>query len=150
DVFLHILNVPAAYHSRMMDPVLQEIAGSLSELAKQKPELELISTVTGRAASGDDIVSGSYWARQVRDPVVFSQAIVTSMKDKPNVVFVEMGPHRALQRNIIETLGKQTKVFPSLQTGREYEALLALVKGLFELGFNPDWPHLYDGYQSVP
>ncbi|KAL8165024.1 UNVERIFIED_CONTAM: hypothetical protein K2H54_025222 [Gekko kuhli] len=150
DVFLHILNVPAAYHSCMMDPVLKDIAGSLSELVKQKPEVELISTVTGRAASEDDIVSGSYWARQVRDPVVFAQAIVTSVKDKPNVVFVEIGPHRALQRNIIETLGKQTKVFPSLQVDREYEALLALIKGLFELGFNPDWPHLYDGYQSVP
>ncbi|KAL8165031.1 UNVERIFIED_CONTAM: hypothetical protein K2H54_025332 [Gekko kuhli] len=150
DVFLHILNIPAAYHSRMMDPVLQDIAGSLSELAKQKPELELISTVTGRAASEDDIVSGSYWARQVRDPVMFAQAIVTSVKDKPSAVFVEIGPHRALQRNIIETLGKQTKVFPSLQVDREYEALLALIKGLFELGFNPDWPHLYDGYQSVP
>ncbi|KAL8165030.1 UNVERIFIED_CONTAM: hypothetical protein K2H54_025310 [Gekko kuhli] len=150
DVFLHILNVPAAYHSRMMDPVLQDIAGSLSELAKQKPEVELISTVTGRAASEDDIVSGSYWARQVRDTVMFAQAIVTSVKDKPSAVFVEIGPHRALQRNIIETLGKQTKVFPSLQVDREYAALLALIKGLFELGFSPDWPHLYDGYQSVP
>ncbi|XP_060104321.1 uncharacterized protein LOC132578381 [Heteronotia binoei] len=150
DVFLHILNVPAAYHSHMMDPVLQEIAGSISELEKQKPELEMVSTVSGKAASEDDLVSGNYWARQVRDPVVFAQAILTSMKDKQNAVFVEIGPHRALQRNIIETLGKQTKVFPSLQVDREYEVLLTLIKGVFELRFNPDWPHLYDGYQSVP
>ncbi|XP_060104280.1 uncharacterized protein LOC132578353 [Heteronotia binoei] len=150
DVFLHNLNVPAAYHSHMMDPVLEVIAGSLSELEKQKPELEMISTVTGKAASEDDLVSGNYWARQIRDSVMFAQAIRTSVKDKQNAVFVEIGPHRALQRNIIETLGKQTKVFPSLQVDREYEVLLTLIKGVFELGFSPDWPHLYDGYQSVP
>ncbi|XP_077159356.1 mycolipanoate synthase-like [Paroedura picta] len=150
DAFLHLLNIPAAYHSHMMDPVLEEIAGSLSKLGKQKPELEVISTVTGKAASEDDIVSGKYWARQVRDPVVFAQALMTSVKEKQNVVFVEIGPHRALQRNITETLGKQTQVFPSLQAGKEYEVLFTLLKGLFELGFNPDWPQIYDGYQSVP
>ncbi|XP_054846933.1 uncharacterized protein LOC129337356 [Eublepharis macularius] len=150
NVFLHVLNVPAAYHSHMMDPVLQELAGSLLGLKKWKPEIDLISTVTGKVASEDDIVSGNYWARQVRDPVSFAQAIMSSVREKPNVVFIEIGPHRALQRYITETLGKETKVFSSLQADREYEALLTLVKGLFELGFNPDWSHLYDGYQSVP
>nr|XP_056713087.1 uncharacterized protein LOC130484208 [Euleptes europaea] len=150
DIFLQVLNVPAAYHSDMMDPVLHELAESLSGLKKGKPGIDLISTVTGKAASGGDFVTGSYWARQARDPVSFAPAILFSVENKQNVVFIEIGPHRALQRNITETLGKQTKVFPSLQMDREYEALLALVKGLFELGINPDWPHLYDGYQSVP
>ncbi|XP_054846931.1 uncharacterized protein LOC129337354 [Eublepharis macularius] len=150
NAFLHVLNVPAAYHSHMMDPILQELAGSLSGLKKWKPEIDLISTVTGKVASEDDTVSGNYWARQVRDPVSFAQAIMSSVREKPNVVFIEIGPHRALQRYITETLGKETKVFSSLQADREYEALLTLVKGLFELGFNPDWSHLYDGYQSVP
>ncbi|XP_048366349.1 hybrid PKS-NRPS synthetase fsa1-like [Sphaerodactylus townsendi] len=150
DVFLQVLNVTAAYHSHMMDPVLQELAESLSGLKKGKPEIDLISTVTGKAASDGDFVTGGYWARQVRDPVSFVQAIMSSVEDKQNIALIEIGPHRALQRNIIETLGKQTKVFPSLQTDREYEGLLALVKDLFELGFNPYWSHLYDGYQSLP
>ncbi|XP_061441804.1 mycocerosic acid synthase-like polyketide synthase [Rhineura floridana] len=150
NIFLHALNVPAAYHSHMMDPVLTEMAGSLSELNKGKPEIDLISTATGKAVSDGDFVTGKYWARQARDPVCFAEAIVTSVKGKDNIVFVEIGPQRALQRYIIDILGKQTRAFHSLQIDREYVTLVNLVRDLFELGLNVDWQHFYEGYESVP
>ncbi|XP_063003674.1 uncharacterized protein LOC134413428 [Elgaria multicarinata webbii] len=149
-IFLHLLNVPAAYHSHMMEPILQEITENLSLLEKQKPEMEVFSTLTGKTASDDDFVTGTYWARQVRDPVSFAEAIMTSVKGKENAVFVEIGPQRALQRYITETLGTQAKVFSSLQINKEYETLLTLMKGLFELGFNLIWQHVYEGYQGAP
>ncbi|XP_028606069.2 mycocerosic acid synthase-like [Podarcis muralis] len=150
NIFLHTLDGPAAYHSHMIEPVLTELSESLSELKKGKPEIELISTATGKAISDGDFVTGTYWARQVRDPVSFAEAIMTSVKGKDNVAFVEIGPQRALQRYIVETLGTQTRVFNSLQTDREYVTLLNLVKDLFELGLNVNWQHFYEGYQSVP
>ncbi|XP_077792942.1 phenolphthiocerol synthesis polyketide synthase type I Pks15/1-like [Podarcis muralis] len=150
NIFLHVLNVPAAYHSQMMDPVLTEIADNLSELKKGKPEIELISTATGKAFSDGDFVTGTYWARQVRDPVFFAEAITAAAKSRDDPVFVEIGPQRALKRYIIEALGTQAKVFPSLHLDKEYMTLLTLVKGLFELGVNPDWEHIYAGYQGVP
>nr|XP_060639369.1 phthioceranic/hydroxyphthioceranic acid synthase-like [Anolis sagrei ordinatus] len=150
NIFLHVLNVPAAYHSHMMDPVLTELAASLSDLKKGNPEIDLISTTTGKAASDGDFVTGNYWARQAREAVCFAEAIVMSAKDKDNIAFVEIGPQRALQRYIQQTLGTQTKVFPSLQIFKEHETLLNLVKGLFELGLNPSWDHLFEGYQGIP
>uniref|UniRef100_A0A670J854 Malonyl-CoA:ACP transacylase (MAT) domain-containing protein n=1 Tax=Podarcis muralis TaxID=64176 RepID=A0A670J854_PODMU len=114
NIFLHVINVPAAYHSQMMDPVLTEIADNLSELRKGKPEIDLISTATGKAFSDGDFVTGTYWARQVRDPVFFAEAITTAAKSRDDPVFVEIGPQRALKRYIIEALGTQAKVFPSL------------------------------------
>ncbi|XP_066483707.1 phthioceranic/hydroxyphthioceranic acid synthase-like [Tiliqua scincoides] len=150
NIFFHGLNVPAAYHSHMMDPVLSELAASLSELEGRKSEINLISTATGKAASEGDFVTGNYWARQIRDPVSFAQAIITSAKDKEKIVFIEIGPHEALQTYITETLGKQTRVLPSLQTDTEYTALLNLMKDLFEMGWNVNWQHFYEGYQSVP
>ncbi|XP_060638440.2 phthioceranic/hydroxyphthioceranic acid synthase-like [Anolis sagrei] len=149
-IFLHVLNVPAAYHSHMMDPILTELATSLSDLKKGDPEINLISTTTGKAASDGDFVTGNYWARQAREAVCFAEAIVTSAKDKDNIAFVEIGPQRALQRYIQQTLGTQTKVFPSLQIFKEHETLFNLVKGLFELGLNPSWDHLFEGYQGIP
>uniref|UniRef100_A0A8D2LVM2 Malonyl-CoA:ACP transacylase (MAT) domain-containing protein n=1 Tax=Varanus komodoensis TaxID=61221 RepID=A0A8D2LVM2_VARKO len=121
NIFLHLLNVPVAYHSHMMEPVLQEIKEYLTELKKGKPEIDLISTATGKAASEDDFVTGTYWARQVRDPVSFAEAIRTSVKGKENALFVEIGPQRALQRYINEILGTQVKVFSSMQVDKEYE-----------------------------
>ncbi|XP_019363788.1 PREDICTED: uncharacterized protein LOC109291300 [Gavialis gangeticus] len=150
NIFLHILNVPVAYHSHVVDPIMKEMEESLQCLEKQKPEIEVISTLTGKAASKEDFTTGKFWAQQARDPVDFTQAILTSAKGKKNVVFVEIGPHRALQRYILETLGKHTRVFSAMQTDAEYQTLFTLVRDLFELGYNPDWQHLYEGYQSTP
>ncbi|NXL95538.1 SDNO synthase, partial [Alectura lathami] len=150
NIFLHVLNVPAAYHSPSMDTILEELVESIEPLEKQKGEIEVISTLTGASASAHDFTQGKFWAQHTREPVAFTQAIETSARDRENVVFVEISPHRALQRNIKETLGKVTKVFSSLQSDAEYQTLFSLVGNLFELGYNPNWQHFYNGYQSVP
>ncbi|NXP38094.1 SDNO synthase, partial [Leiothrix lutea] len=150
NIFLHVLNVPAAYHSPSMDMILGELEEQVEPLEKQKGQMEVISTLTGVAASENDFTQGKFWARHTREPVAFTQAIQTAASGRENVVFVEISPHRALQRSIKETLGKGTKVLSSLQTDAEYQTLFTLVGNLFELGFNPNWQHFYDGYQSVP
>ncbi|XP_074429520.1 mycocerosic acid synthase-like [Larus michahellis] len=150
NIFLHVLNVPAAYHSPSMDMILGELEENIKTLEKQKGEIEVISTLTGVAASENDFAQGKFWARHTREPVAFTQAIKTAARDRENVVFVEISPHRALQRSIKETLGKSTKVFSSLQTDAEYQTLFTLVGNLFELGYNPNWQHFYNGYQSAP
>ncbi|NWI30643.1 PATK synthase, partial [Sula dactylatra] len=150
NIFLHVLNVSAAYHSPSMDVILGELEKNIQTLEKQKGEIEVISTLTGVAASEEDFAQGKFWAQHTREPVAFTQAIKTATRDRENVIFVEISPHQALQRNIKETLGKGTKVFSSLQTDAEYQTLFTLVGNLFELGYNPSWQHLYNGYQSVP
>ncbi|NXC11351.1 SDNO synthase, partial [Orthonyx spaldingii] len=150
NIFLHALSVPIAYHSPSMDMILGELEEKIEPLKKQKGEIEVISTLTGVAASENDFARGKFWARHTREPVAFTQAIQTAARDRENVVFVEISPHRALQRSIKETLGKGTKVFSSLQTDAEYQMLFTLVGNLFELGYNPNWQHFYNGYQSVP
>ncbi|XP_065485919.1 mycocerosic acid synthase-like [Caloenas nicobarica] len=150
NIFLHVLNVPAAYHSPSMDMILGELEDDIQPLEKQKGEIEVISTLTGVAASENDFSQGKFWARHTREPVAFSQAIKMAARGRENVVFVEISPHRALQRSIKETLGKGTKVFSSLQTDAEYQTLFTLVGNLFELGYNLNWQQFYNGYQSVP
>ncbi|NXS15419.1 PATK synthase, partial [Mystacornis crossleyi] len=150
NIFLHVLNVPVAYHSHSMDMILGELEEKIEPLEKQKGEIEVISTLTGMAASENDFARGKFWARHTREPVAFMQAIQTAARDRENVVFVEISPHRALQRSIKETLGKGTKVLSSLQTDAEYQTLFTLAGNLFELGYNPNWQHFYTGYQSVP
>ncbi|KFP86379.1 Phthioceranic/hydroxyphthioceranic acid synthase, partial [Acanthisitta chloris] len=150
NIFLHVLNVPAAYHSPSMDMILGELEDNIEPLENQKGEIEVISTLTGVAASEKDFAQGKFWARHTREPVAFTQAIQSAARDRENVVFVEISPHRALQRSIKETLGTGAKVFSSLQSDAEYQALLTLVGNLFELGYNPNWQHIYNGYQSVP
>ncbi|XP_068160337.1 phthioceranic/hydroxyphthioceranic acid synthase [Antennarius striatus] len=153
NVFLHELDVPAAYHSHMMDPILDDVEKQISPLEANQLESKLFSTVTGDCCSDSDFRTGRYWARNIRDPVLFEQTLRAVAKDdqsRTKVVFVEIGPRRALQRNICETLGNNTKVLSSIQPGKDYDTIMSTVAKLFELGINVDWHQVYRGCETLP
>ncbi|XP_044150283.1 mycocerosic acid synthase-like polyketide synthase isoform X2 [Bufo gargarizans] len=150
NIFLHILDVPAAYHSHMMDPILNEIKEMLRDLQEKDIHVDIISTVTGKPASKGDFTTGDYWAKNIRESVAFQQAIEASARDKENTLFIEIGPRRALQRNIIETLGPNTTVLPALQPNKEYETIFSMLIALFTQGYNPEWCNVFDAYKSSP
>uniref|UniRef100_A0AAZ3QVB3 Malonyl-CoA:ACP transacylase (MAT) domain-containing protein n=1 Tax=Oncorhynchus tshawytscha TaxID=74940 RepID=A0AAZ3QVB3_ONCTS len=148
NLFLHVLDVPAAYHSQMMDPILSQIEDSIGSLQVNHVETELFSTVTGKEVEQPDFSTGKYWARNIREPVSFEQAVRSATKDKNNVVFVEIGPRRALQRNIQETLGNDNIVMSSVQPEKDHETMLTTVSKLFESGVQIDWDQFYRGCEA--
>ncbi|XP_058241813.1 uncharacterized protein fasn2 [Hemibagrus wyckioides] len=149
NLFLHVLDVPAAYHSHMMDPIVEEVENNIGQLHAQNMETELFSTVSGDKVCPTDFVNGKYWARNIREPVAFEQAL-RSVKQNKNAIFVEIGPRRALQRNIIETLGSDTVVLSSVQPEKDVEAMLTVASKLFEAGVNIDWDQFYKGCEMEP
>ncbi|KAM4605945.1 phthioceranic/hydroxyphthioceranic acid synthase-like [Polymixia lowei] len=150
NLFLRVLDVPAAYHSQMMNPILSEIKNSIGSLQVNDLETELFSTVTGKGVEHPDFSTGEYWARNIREPVSFEQAVRSATKGKKNVVFVEIGPRRALQRNIAETLGNNTPVLASVQPEKDHETMLTSVSKLFEAGVQVDWNQFYRGCETTP
>ncbi|XP_029935545.1 uncharacterized protein pks1 [Myripristis murdjan] len=153
NLLLHVLDVPAAYHSHMMDPIVDDIEKSIDSLAVNNMECELFSTVTGEKCSDGNFVTGRYWAKNIREPVLFKQTLQAATKDghsKRNVIFVEISPRRALQRNIHETLGGDHIVLPSVQPEKDYKTILCTVAKLFELGIHVDWHKLYSGSETLP
>ncbi|KAM8823536.1 mycocerosic acid synthase-like polyketide synthase isoform 2-T2 [Spinachia spinachia] len=152
-LFLHELDVPAAYHSHMMDPILEDIEESVGPLGANDPECKLFSTVTGGGCSDGDFRTGSYWARNIREPVLFEQTLRAATGDKQsraNMVFVEIGPRRALQRSIRETLGENAVVLSTVQPEKDSDTILSTVGKLFELGVSVDWHQLYGGCETLP
>lgn len=152
-LFLHELDVPAAYHSHMMDPILDDIEKSVDLLRAENKECKLYSTVTGRSSSDGDFRTGRYWARNIREAVLFEQtlrAVADDVQTQTDVVFVEISPRRALQRNIRETLGERTVVLPAALPGSSYDTLMSTLGKLFELGINVDWQRVYRGFQTLP
>lgn len=147
--FLRVLDVPAAYHSHMMDPILAEVKGKIGSLQINDIDTALFSTVTGNEAHGSNFCSGEYWARNIREPVAFEQALWAASKGKKNTVFVEIGPRRALQRYIVETLGNNIPVFASVQPEKDHETIM-LVSKLFEMGVNVNWNTFYRGHETIP
>uniref|UniRef100_A0A672J9Z4 Reducing polyketide synthase FUB1-like n=1 Tax=Salarias fasciatus TaxID=181472 RepID=A0A672J9Z4_SALFA len=152
NVFLHVLDVPAAYHSHMMDPVMDDIERGINVLEANNMKCELFSTITGGKYSDGDFTSGRYWAKNTRDPVLFEKALKAVIRDKPSrgkMVFVEIGPRRALYRNICETLGADTVVLSSADSNDDCNITLSTVAKLFELGVNVNWHQLYKGCEAL-
>ncbi|PXX71337.1 acyl transferase domain-containing protein [Nocardia tenerifensis] len=100
--FARRLRVEVPYHSRLMDPILDELRAELAELSPRPPAVPLYSTVTGDLVTAGDW-DAEYWCANVRQPVRFFDA-VTKAIGAGSRVFLEVGPHPVLSGNIREAL----------------------------------------------
>jgi len=101
-VFAQFLKVEVPYHSHQMEPLRGELLESLEELEPTDAQIPLYSTVTGGQIRGREL-DRTYWWRNVREPVVFAQAMSGLIADGYRH-FVEVGPHPVLRPAIRESL----------------------------------------------
>ncbi|MFB7589176.1 SDR family NAD(P)-dependent oxidoreductase [Streptomyces sp. NPDC056169] len=133
------LTVSHAFHSRLMDPVLDEFQQALAGLEFGAPKLPVIANVTGTEA-GPDTFTPAYFADHIRRPVRFvegARALSTLDVD----VLLEVGPDRTLV-NLVRAAGLTPDggSTPSLRRGGQDRAvLLGAAKTLYERGQSLDW-----------
>ncbi len=91
------IEVDVASHHPTVDPILPELRSALADLSPQPPNIPMITTA-GVAPTFD----AEYWVANVRNPVRFSQAVVTAGADY--ATFVEISPHPLLTYAITDAL----------------------------------------------
>ncbi|MDT8909781.1 type I polyketide synthase [Amycolatopsis sp. PS_44_ISF1] len=150
------LTVSHAFHSARMEPVLAAFAAELADVAWQRPEIPVISNVTGRAAEPGELADPRYWAEHVRRPVRFADGIAAAVRDG-GTVFVELGPGAALSAVVEESAaaaGAEVTCVAALRADRpEEQTLLAAVGELFVRGAAVDWDALLPaatGWVNLP
>ncbi|WP_280500644.1 type I polyketide synthase [Nocardia farcinica] len=135
-VFARRLRVEVPYHSRLMDPILDELRTALAELRPRSPRIPLYSTVTGAPVT-DDLWDAEYWCANVRRSVRFADA-VTALLGAGSRVFLEVGPHPVLSGNLREILlaaGENGATVATLDRKRpDSESLRATIAGLYSAG----------------
>ena len=89
------LALPAAAHSRLFDPILDEFHALLKTLQLSPPKIPIVSNRTGTWLKPEDAQSPDYWRRHLRETVLFADGIATLLED-PNRVLIEVGPGQAL------------------------------------------------------
>ena len=139
-VFCKFLKVEVPYHSPVMQEIEEDLRRALHGLPLAAMHTPLYSTVTGaRMQGGHD---AEYWWRNVRQTVLFQQAMQEAMQDGCTTV-VEIGPHPVLASAIKETARQADKRLvhaPSLiRQQPEADTLRALLGQLFCAGVNMDW-----------
>jgi phthiocerol/phenolphthiocerol synthesis type-I polyketide synthase C len=97
-----LLDIDYAFHSPAMDGLFPELRRALAHLEPEDAEIPFHSTVTGELLVGKSL-NAEYWCRNVREPVLFEQA-VSGMVNQGINIFLEIGPHGVLRRYIQDCL----------------------------------------------
>ncbi|MFC0106119.1 type I polyketide synthase [Kibdelosporangium aridum subsp. largum] len=132
------LNVSHAFHSRLMEPMLDEFRAVLDKLDFKSPRIAMVSTVTGAIADPERMASPEYWVEQVRRTVRFGDA-VASLRAMDVTTFLELGPDGVLSGMGAECV-EDAAFIPALRRdGDETRSLVAAVARLHVRGVNVDW-----------
>jgi acyl transferase domain-containing protein len=136
------LQTSHAFHSAMMQPIVEPFTALAEKLPMRAPQVPLFSTLTGSLDA--DFTRAEYWARQVREPVRFSAAAEAAGRD---YLLLEVGPGSTLA-----ALARQsgaTAVVASLSTTRDRDqaAMLEALGRLWLAGIPIDWSVLREGEQ---
>ena len=133
------LAVSHAFHSSLMDPVLDAFEREAGKVAFAPPRLTLVSDLSGRIA-GDEVRSAGYWRRHLREPVRFAGGMAT-LHDLGVRVFVEVGPRPALLALGRRCLPAASAAWlPSLRKGRDDGSqILESLSSLHVRGADVDW-----------
>ncbi len=119
------LVVSHAFHSRLMEPMLDEFAVVAESLTYHEPRIRMPGEVTDPA----------YWVRQVRDTVRFADG-VEELRNANVTTFVELGPDPALSAHVESSI-------PVLRGGRDEAAtLLAALGAAWARGAGVDWTRI--------
>ncbi len=89
------LKTSHAFHSALLDPLLEDLEAAAGKISAQPPQLSLISNVTGSPVGSDEVLDGAYWRRHARQPVQFAASVAALAEAGVDLV-VELGPHPTL------------------------------------------------------
>jgi amino acid adenylation domain-containing protein len=146
------LHTSHAFHSSMVEPIIEPLRQRLSKMRLAPPALPYISCVTGTWIKESEATSAKYWAQHARETVRFADGIrtLTAMESAP--VLLEVGPGNVLSTLAFQTLqGAGHPVVTSLQdSARESSDRACMLEALGRLwthGAEPNWSALHP--QSV-
>ncbi|WP_394749355.1 amino acid adenylation domain-containing protein [Spongiimicrobium salis] len=136
-----------AFHSTMMDPVLEVFKKEVEKVSLHAPRLPMISTVTGTWLSEAEATSPDYWTNHLRATVRFSDAMETA-QGLEDAILLEVGPGRALTTLAHQKKGeKSLQAIASLPIPKEnenaYHSLLTALGQLWSKGASIDWKAFY-------
>jgi 4-hydroxyphenylalkanoate synthase len=138
---VHRLAVSHAFHSPLMEPMLEEFARVAARVQAREPHIAVVSNVTAELAGlGSGFGSAQYWVEHIRRPVRFAEG-VRHLEAHGATHFIEAGPGSGLTAAVEQSLSSPEVVVISL-LGKDRSEMAALMGGvghLFTSGVQVDW-----------
>ncbi|KYC36590.1 polyketide synthase [Scytonema hofmannii PCC 7110] len=143
-----LLHTSHAFHSVMMQPILEPFVQAVKKVKLNPPQIRFISNVTGSWITDEQATNPHYWSQHLRQTVKFSSGI-TQLLQQFEGVFLELGPGRTLSTLTTQHLKPDAKqqVLTSLRHAKEQQSdvsfLLQTLGRLWLFGVEIDWSGFY-------
>lgn len=146
------LEVPYAFHSAQVEPILQDFESAAQGAAFEKPAIAFISPLLRDVVSSSGILNPNYLAQACRKTVNFLGG-VEAARDA-NVVtektlWVEIGAHPVCSGMVKSIFGPQTVTLASLRrNGDTWKTLAESIASLHRAGLEVNWNEYHRDFES--
>ena len=142
------LHTSHAFHSPMMDPILDAFRARVAQVILHAPEIPFLSNVSGMWITAAEATDPSYWANHLRQTVRFAQGVGELLKE-PARILLEVGPGRTLA-TLAKSHPSATRarvILPSIRHPHDPQPdlafLLTSLGRLWLAGVKVDWEGYY-------
>ncbi|KAK5113527.1 polyketide synthase [Meristemomyces frigidus] len=146
------LNVPFAFHSAQVDPILEPFKAIASSVTFNKPSVPVLSPLEGEIIREAGIIGPAYLARHARETVNFWTALTTGQKNKvfdEKTAWLEVGAHPVCSGMVKASIGA-TVTAPSLRRGEDaWKTISNSMCTLFTAGVNMNFDEFHREFNDA-
>ncbi len=136
------LDVSHAFHSTMMQPIVEEFRRIAEEIEYNQPQIEIVANLTGDIIDAD-MTTAEYWCRHLQQPVQFAQSM-TTLRQQGYEIFIECSPQPILA-GMVRSL--EDIWLPSLRCRSEdWQEILQSIGRLYQMGGTINWKNFDRDY----
>jgi acyl transferase domain-containing protein/acyl carrier protein len=142
------LETSHAFHSALLEPVLDEFEAYANRFEYSTPQRTLVCNRTGAAIGRTAKLDGSYWRRHARQPVEFAKSVAT-LADLDCAVLLEVGPQPVLTASAMRAWPETAtapKAIPSLRRNfADHRQITDALAEAYVAGHLPDFDAIRQG-----
>lgn len=147
-----LLDLPYAFHSEQVDPMLSSFEELASGVSFRKPRIPVISPLLAEVIDSEGTFDASYLCQHAREPVNFVEALETAKLRgiiTEKTIFVEVGPHPICSRMVKNTFSPRTFTAASLNKSEDsWKSLSTAICSLHCAGVAIDFREFHQEFES--
>ncbi|WP_440119134.1 ACP S-malonyltransferase [Paenibacillus sp. QZ-Y1] len=144
------LPVTHGFHSAYINPAAKEYLAYLDKQSYNDPAIPLVSSLTGQPVTK---VSTDHFWQVVKEPILFSRALSHIKEEKPNSIFLDLGPSGTLSSLVNQISPRKERtcitMTPFHQDAKHVEQIISRYSNSNETGGDePLWAYVFPGQGS--
>lgn len=146
------LDLPFAFHTAQMDPILERFEKIASHVSFKAPSIPIASPLLGDCVFDGKSVNAGYLRRATREPVNFTEAIGAAQDlgiIDEKMMWLEIGPHPICSGFLRNIMGPGTQALSSFRRNEDnFITLSKTLSALYLVGIPICWQEYFKPHEA--